>query len=48
MTQERGFQLWIEQVDESGTVGVVIEDGSVAPPRVDGSPVATAEPAPSA
>ena len=24
-----GFQLWIEQVDTSGTVGVVIEDGEV-------------------
>lgn len=27
---ERGYQVWIEKVDESGTVGVVIEDGRIA------------------
>jgi len=47
MTRQRGFQLWIEQVDESGKVGVVIEDGSVVSPLEDGSPAATTEPAPS-
>lgn len=29
MAADGGFQVWIERVDESGTVGVVIEDGSV-------------------
>ncbi|MGW6376280.1 hypothetical protein ACWFRB_09475 [Rhodococcus sp. NPDC055112] len=29
MATAGGFQVWIERVDESGTVGVVIEDGSV-------------------
>lgn len=30
MAGEHGFQVWVERVDESGTVGVVIEDGEVA------------------
>lgn len=30
MAAGRGFQVWIERVDESGKVGVVIEDGQVA------------------
>jgi hypothetical protein len=30
MAAEQDFQVWIERVDESGTVGVVIEDGQVA------------------
>lgn len=47
MTRKAGFQLWIEQVDESGKVGIVIEDGSVVSPLEDGSPAPTAEPAPS-
>ena len=29
MAAEHDFQVWIERVDESGDVGVVIEDGSV-------------------
>ena len=29
MAGANGFQVWIERVDESGTVGVVIEDGEV-------------------
>lgn len=31
MASARGFQCWVERVDESGTVGVVIEDGEVRP-----------------
>lgn len=30
MAGEHDFQVWIEKVDESGSVGVVIEDGMVA------------------
>ena len=30
------FQLWVEAVDTSGTVGIVLEDGSVA--SIDGEP----------
>lgn len=33
MAGERGFQVWIERVDESGDVGIVIEDGHVAPKK---------------
>lgn len=29
MAAEKDFQVWIERVDENGTVGVVIEDGEV-------------------
>ena len=29
MAEEHGYQVWIERVDESGTVGFVIEDGEV-------------------
>lgn len=29
MAAAEGFQVWIERVDETGTVGVVIEDGTV-------------------
>ena len=29
MAAEQGFQVWIEVVDETGTIGVVIEDGAV-------------------
>lgn len=29
MAGEHGFQVWIERVDESGSVGIVIEDGAV-------------------
>jgi hypothetical protein len=30
MARELDFQAWIEVVDETGKVGVVIEDGQVA------------------
>lgn len=30
MAAERDFQVWLEKVDESGTVGIVIENGEVA------------------
>jgi hypothetical protein len=30
MAQASDYQVWIERVDESGTVGVIIEDGAVA------------------
>ena len=30
MAADQDFQVWIERVDETGTVGVVIEDGQVA------------------
>ncbi|WP_415395167.1 hypothetical protein ACMTN4_07300 [Rhodococcus globerulus] len=29
MASEQGFQVWIEVVDETGAIGVVIEDGAV-------------------
>lgn len=29
MAAEEGFQVWIEVVDESGAIGIVIEDGAV-------------------
>ena len=31
MAGDNDFQVWVERVDESGKVGVVIEDGEVAP-----------------
>jgi predicted ABC-type transport system involved in lysophospholipase L1 biosynthesis ATPase subunit len=37
MAADRDFQVWIERVDETGTVGILIEDGQVA---------ATTEPVP--
>jgi len=39
MARERDYQVWIERVDTSGKVGVVIEDGMVV--AVDGKPVAS-------
>ena len=36
LVEEHDFQLWLEQVDESGEVGVYIEDGMVV--SVDGEP----------
>jgi len=30
MAAEHGCQVWVERVDESGSVGIVIEDGTVA------------------
>ncbi len=29
MAKDKDFQVWIERVDESGKVGIVIEDGSI-------------------
>jgi hypothetical protein len=29
MAAERDAQIWLERVDESGQVGIVIEDGAV-------------------
>ena len=29
MAKDSGWQLWVEKVDESGTVGIVIEDGKI-------------------
>ena len=29
MATDEDFQVWVERVDESGTVGIIIEDGSV-------------------
>lgn len=40
MAADRDFQVWIERVDESGRVGVLIEDGSVV--SVNGEPVTEA------
>lgn len=40
MAEGGDYQVWIEQVDTSGRVGIVMEDGSVVPP-----PAATAQPA---
>lgn len=31
MAKENDFQVWVERVDSSGKVGIVIEDGRVAP-----------------
>ncbi len=30
MAELHDFQCWVEAVDESGTVGIVMEDGAVA------------------
>lgn len=40
MAEEHGFQIWIEKVDTSGKVGIVIEDGLVV---ADNSAPASAE-----
>jgi len=37
MAKENDYQLWVEQVEESGQVGIYIEDGSVA--AIDGKPL---------
>lgn len=37
MARDRDFQVWIERVDETGSVGVVIEDGAVAEPELAGA-----------
>lgn len=35
--EEKGYQVWIEEVDETGNVGIYLEDGEVV--AVDGVPV---------
>jgi hypothetical protein len=37
MARDHDYQIWIERVDASGKVGIVIEDGQVI--AVDGEPV---------
>lgn len=37
MAREHDYQVWIERVDTSGKIGIVIEDGAVV--AVDGQPV---------
>jgi hypothetical protein len=46
MAAEQGFQLWVEAVDTSGKVGIVLEDGAVA--SVDGAEPEAPEPIKSA
>ena len=41
MAAERGYQVWLERVDSSGTVGFVLEDGMVKGAPVP-EPIATA------
>lgn len=41
MAADADYQLWIERVDESGTVGIYIEDGSIV--AVDGKKTAKAD-----
>lgn len=38
MAGEHDFQIWIERVDETGTVGVTIEDGQVVGQELDPTP----------
>ncbi|MEU0515830.1 AAA family ATPase [Amycolatopsis sp. NPDC006125] len=38
MAGQHGFQVWVERVDESGSVGVVIEDGEVRLARQEVAP----------
>lgn len=33
MVEAEGYQAWVERVDESGKVGIVIEDGMVVTPE---------------
>lgn len=42
LAKARDFQVWVEQVEESGKVGVFIEDGAVA--AVDGIPAPQSAP----
>jgi hypothetical protein len=37
MAKAQDYQVWVERVDTSGKIGVVIEDGQVV--AVDGEPV---------
>lgn len=41
MAKEKDYQVWLERVDTSGKIGIVIEDGMVV--AVDGAPVATSK-----
>jgi hypothetical protein len=42
MAEANNFQLWVEAVDTSGNVGIVLEDGAVA--SIDGQPAPEPEP----
>jgi hypothetical protein len=42
MAAKHDFQLWVEAVDQSGKVGIVLEDGAVA--SIDGEPAPEPEP----
>jgi hypothetical protein len=42
LAEQNGFQLWIEAVDQTGKVGIVLEDGAVV--SVDGEPAEAPEP----
>jgi hypothetical protein len=48
MATENDFQIWVEQMDESGQIGVFIEDGSVKANNyaTDAEPGAATEPEP--
>ncbi len=35
MAKENDYQFWIERVDESGTVGIYIEDGEIKNTKED-------------
>jgi len=37
MATDQNFQLWVEKVDESGTIGIVIEDGRIKGKEVENS-----------
>lgn len=41
MAEEQDYQVWLEQVDTTGRVGIYIEDGAVA--AIDGVPVESEE-----
>lgn len=46
LAEREDYQVWIERVDVSGRVGVVIEDGSVvSPPEREDAPLMAAAPA---
>lgn len=47
IVEKNDFQCWIEQVDESGKIGVVMEDGAVAGAPLP-KPIAADQPAPAA
>ena len=44
IAKEHGYQVWIEIVDESGAVGIVLEDGMVVASKGDGTKAAAEPP----